>query len=271
MANTIAIRFINLDRDTQRRAHMERTLEYMGVAYERFTAVDANHLSPEQEAYYHASQRTHLGAGEIAALLSHISVWKLIADGDTDLGLVLEDDVIFADDFARFLDAASQTIDPTALQIHRFETFMARVTLRRQALHQVGTRRAYVLESNHGGTAAYLLNKKTAAYLVSLSDQFSNAVDIDLFDPQRRQATDIQVLQWLPAPCVQDMQSGFTLGFKSNVVGDRADERDGVVLKNGGLTEQIKNALRPTYTALYSAALFPLWPMAHARPVRLNR
>ena len=257
MAASVATRFINLDRDTQRRVHMERALEGMGLAYERFAAVDAKRLSPEQETYHQAPQRAHLGTAEIAALLSHISVWKQISAGDSDFGLVLEDDVIFADDFAAFLDGALQTMDPSALQIHRFETFMARVTLQRQALHQVGTRSAYVLESNHGGTAAYLLNRKTAAYLVEISDRFSNAVDIDLFDPQRREATDVQVLQWLPAPCVQDMQSGLTLGFKSNVLGDRADERDGVITDRAGLKEQLKTALRPTYTALYSAALFP--------------
>ena len=257
MASTLAIHFINLDRDTQRRAYMERTLEGMGLDYARFAAVDATQLTPEHEAYYRAPQRAHLGAAEVAAFLSHITLWKKIAAGDATFGLVFEDDVIFAEDFADFLEEAVQKIDPDALQIHRFETFMARVTLQRQARHQVGTRRAYVLESNHGGTAAYLLNKKTAAHLVEMSDHFTNAVDIDLFDPQRRKATDVQVLQWVPAPCVQDMQSGLTLGFKSNVLGDRADERDGVLQKRGGLTEQVKSALRPAYTALYSAALFP--------------
>ena len=257
MVSTVAIHFINLDRDTDRRIHMESTLDGMGLDYERFAAVNASHLTPEQEAYYQTPQRAHLGAAEIAAFLSHITVWKKIAAGDAAFGLVFEDDVIFAENFADFLRGAVQAIDPNALQIHRFETFLARVTLRRQVQHQVGVRRAYVLESNHGGTAAYLLNKKTAAHLIEISDRFSNAVDIDLFDPQRRTATDVQVLQWLPAPCVQDMQNGYTLGFTSNVLGDRADERDGVLFKEGRLTEQVKAALRPAYTALYSAVLFP--------------
>lgn len=47
---------------------------------------------------------------EIAIALSHIEVWKLIADGDTDFVMVLEDDVIMRPGFATKLNAEWPTL-----------------------------------------------------------------------------------------------------------------------------------------------------------------
>ena len=43
---------------------------------------------------------------EIAVAMSHIEVWKLIASGDRDYSLVLEDDVYFRSGFERLADRA---------------------------------------------------------------------------------------------------------------------------------------------------------------------
>jgi len=43
---------------------------------------------------------------EVAVALSHIEVWKRIASGDSDHTLVLEDDVCFCRDFAKYTDRA---------------------------------------------------------------------------------------------------------------------------------------------------------------------
>lgn len=93
--------------------------------------------------------------------------------------------------------------------------------------------------------------------MLGFAAQFRNAVDIELFDPDRRAIHDVDVLQWMPAPCVQDMINDLALGFKSNVIGDRADERDGILPPEMPEESHLKDMLRPAYTWLYSLALWP--------------
>lgn len=252
----ISTHVINLDRDQERLAYMARTLSGFGIDFTRFRAVDGLHLSTEQAAYHNSPQRRHLGDGEVAALLSHIAVWLKVAEGSAAFGLIFEDDVHIAPDFSEFLSAAASQISSTRIELHRLETFLARVTMERTPRHTVGNRSAHALETNHGGTAAYVINRPTALHLLTFVDQFKHAIDIELFDPTRRTTAGIDILQWVPAPCLQDMKHDHALGFQSNVVAQRADARDGLTRKKGP-ADQIKNIFRPAYTALYSAALWP--------------
>ena len=129
---------INLDRETVRWERMQRELRALldrsgrplSETTTRFPAVDARcskgspNSSELQTAYYlgdhlfvdpepaldrerfNCDQRIEISRQEIAVAMSHIGVWKLIASGDRDYSLVLEDDVYFRAGFERLADGA---------------------------------------------------------------------------------------------------------------------------------------------------------------------
>lgn len=127
---------INLDRKPKRWARIRRELSRFRGAdggplmamTRRFSAIDARHLelpAPESDltpSFTLAEQlavhpnplldideatQAHeisMSVPEIAVTLSHIEVWKLVASGDAENVLVLEDDVVMRPGFARRLD-----------------------------------------------------------------------------------------------------------------------------------------------------------------------
>ncbi len=129
---------INLDRQPSRWHQMSRELgrlrdhsgQPLSAISRRFSAVDARFLldspctelvhpeytladqlfvqpEPRLDGSLNPRDRTiKMTRPEVAVALSHIEVWKLIADGDPQYTLVLEDDVFFRRGFAATLDDA---------------------------------------------------------------------------------------------------------------------------------------------------------------------
>lgn len=132
------IHVINLDRQSHRWHQMQRELQQIYDANgtplleitKRFPAIDAKEyvgLPSESliDTYYSLAdqlcvepqptlsiarvdidQRIQMTRQEIAVALSHIEVWKRIAAGDDGYTLVLEDDVYFQRNFAKYTDQA---------------------------------------------------------------------------------------------------------------------------------------------------------------------
>ena len=129
---------INLDRQDLRWSQMQRELQQIYDGFgtplveltRRFPAIDAkDYVGPPGESvvdtYYsladqlfvepqpaisigriNVDQRIQMTRQEVAVALSHIEVWKRIAEGEHSYTLVLEDDVCFSRDFAQFTDQA---------------------------------------------------------------------------------------------------------------------------------------------------------------------
>jgi GR25 family glycosyltransferase involved in LPS biosynthesis len=129
---------INLDRQPHRWREVTRELGRMRTRSgkplssisRRFSAVDARYLAglddnelvrphysladqlfvepnPRlRDATDTRDRRINMTRQEVAVALSHIGVWKLVADGDVPYTLVLEDDVYFRRGFVRRLDEA---------------------------------------------------------------------------------------------------------------------------------------------------------------------
>lgn len=252
---------INLDRDADRMAFMERQLRAAGLPFERESAVDGRSLSSEENHYYADSRRQLLGHGEIGCLLSHMKVWRRIAQANS-AALVLEDDVHIATGVEQLFQTA--LIDAEEFAVHRFETVFARVTASRANLQQVAGRRAVELFSNHAGAAAYALSPRAARELLAVSASLAAPPDVELFDFDRRAIRGLRVIQWMPAPFVQDRLLPKTegrLGFASGLEDERLDIRSGV-LRAQPQGRNLKSLLRPAYTQLYDLLL---WPSGRAR------
>jgi glycosyl transferase, family 25 len=249
---------INLDKDIQRFHWMEQQLTAHNLEYLRIAAVNGVQIRTQQDPYWSDPRRSHLGAAETGCLLSHVIAWRLIAQADDEHGLVLEDDIHLSDDFADFI--RSMPLEPKEFCVHKLETFCANVTLARQPTYSARNRKAYKLESNHGGAGAYILNRRTALHLLSYVGLFDEAMDIELFDPNRRTIKNLTIYQWVPAPCIQDFLVGDSKckkSFVSNIGRDRADVRLYSVKRTQKYKKVLKSRLRTLYTKLYSAWLLP--------------
>jgi len=249
---------INLDKDVQRLHWMERQLSAHKLEFLRIAAVNGAQIRAEQDPYWSDPRRSHLGVAETGCLMSHINAWRLIAQADDEHGLVLEDDVHVSDDFGSLI--RSMSLDPNEFCVHKLETFRANVTLTRQPTYTARGRRAFKLETHHGGTGAYILSKQTASFFLKYIDLFHEAIDIELFHPNRRTIKDLTIHQWIPAPCVQDFLLGDAKGskrFASNIGRDRADMRFSSTNRSRNLARFFKSRLRRFYTLLYSLSMLP--------------
>lgn len=99
--------FINLDRDTQRRAHMDAECAKAGLAATRFSAANGAHLADELKPFFPLAndrERSFLTPGETGCYASHLAICQQIATGAlTAPVLVLEDDVELPASFAALL------------------------------------------------------------------------------------------------------------------------------------------------------------------------
>jgi GR25 family glycosyltransferase involved in LPS biosynthesis len=137
---------INLDRRPDRWRRVRRELdrfqdrngERLSAVARRFSAVDARYLEATHDpatlipTFTLADQLTvdpnpllrvddetrareiKMTEQEVAVALSHIGVWKLIADGDVPNALVLEDDIFMTYGFARDLEATWSSLARSA-------------------------------------------------------------------------------------------------------------------------------------------------------------
>lgn len=155
---------INLDRKLDRwrrqRAELnrfrERHGERLSVLTRRFSAVDARYLpvAPDPQminrSFTLAEQltvdpnpllpiddraRAHeifMTRQEVAVALSHIEVWKLIADGDVSSALILEDDVVLGRRFAKNLQVTWEALTTANGDLHFDLLYLAFRDLREQ-------------------------------------------------------------------------------------------------------------------------------------------
>lgn len=109
----LMVLLINLPRSTERLARMQERLQALGLGYEILEAVDGrarwDELLPTVDV--RAFER-HVGRdvlpGEIGCYHSHLQAWQRFLASEAQFLLVLEDDMVFHDDFADALRIALQ-------------------------------------------------------------------------------------------------------------------------------------------------------------------
>ena len=95
----LPILFINLDKDSERRARMEQQLQQLHLCAQRLPAVWWQDLSTQQKALHHKSESTHhryfkpLGNGEKGCYCSHLAACRALLESDAPALVVFEDDV----------------------------------------------------------------------------------------------------------------------------------------------------------------------------------
>jgi glycosyl transferase family 25 len=162
----LMVLLINLPRSVERRERMQQRLATLGLDYELLPAVDGrarwDELLPSVDL---KAFRHHAGGdvlpGEIGCYHSHLQAWQRLVASDAQVLLVLEDDMVFHDDF---LDALS-----TALQGRAHWDMLKLAKIRAKQPVCQGLLGPYRLNACIGaftGFGAYLIQRETAQRLL---------------------------------------------------------------------------------------------------------
>ena len=199
---------INLDRSTDRLAHVTAEFERAGVAFERVAAVDALALPDlgSMPVRKRPVSQTRLTDGEIACLLSHRACWSAIAAGDDAYVAIFEDDVMLSEKTGPLL--ADRRWIPADADIVKLETFLHRTIVgvkQVAAGHGFSASRLYDV---HMGSAGYIVSKKAAGALLEATQEICIPVDHVLFNPKLETSPGRVIYQLRPALCAQEQFLG---------------------------------------------------------------
>lgn len=162
----LGVWLINLDRDTERRAHMESQLAGLDLPFTRFAAIygkdHMEELSKRADAVaYSRNMGSPILPGKMGCYASHLAVWEAFLASDHDVALILEDDVVFHDDFLHSLDLALAAADHW--DTIRFNCIRAKLPVRQGYIGEYSLN-AYV--GPFTGNAAYLIKRDVAQRLL---------------------------------------------------------------------------------------------------------
>lgn len=175
---------INLARRPDRMEAMAAQLDRLGLAYERFDAVDAKACDPATLSAPFAEQgaMAELTPGDKACTASHMVLWRQIAAGSDSHAVILEDDVLLSDAASLFLKSADW-IPPEAglVKIERYGD-PDQLTLVGKSV-TVLDREIAPLLSRHPGSGGYIISREKAALLAATKEKIAVPIDQLLFNP----------------------------------------------------------------------------------------
>ena len=198
---------INLDRSTDRLAHVRRELGGAGVEFERITAVDGAALDARVIEDF-CSRRTAAKPddwlpGEIGCFLSHREVWQRIAKGPDVWAAVFEDDIHASPDLGALLSSADWL--PQDADIVRLEGNRSMRLSAGRAIAVAPGRKVYRALSGTAGSAAYIISARSAERLVNAPPETRATLDVFLFKPKvSAVARTLRRYQVVPAVCIQE-------------------------------------------------------------------
>lgn len=176
----LAVTLINLPGSTGRREQMQGRLAALGLAYELLPAVDGRAERERLFAQVDVSQfQRNVGRdvlpGEIGCYFSHLKAWEGLLRSDKRVLLVLEDDVVFHEDFISALQLA--------LSARAHWDFLKLNKIRAKQPVCQGTLGAYRLNAYLGaatGLGAYLIQRSTAQRLLPAMLPVRRPIDHEL-------------------------------------------------------------------------------------------
>ena len=234
---------INLDRSADRLERMRQIFAGAGLDFERLAAVDGKLLPPEEQSVFSGQrngQPVTLTPGEIGCYLSHVKAWKTLLDGTGDHVLVVEDDVHFSPKAGSILKETGW-IPPDA-DIVKLETARTHVRLANETAATIGDISVRKLESQHLGTAAYIVSRAGAKKLLGLTESRKDRpIDKLMFGNDAA----LTIYQLDPAPVIQDqvLRGNF---FRADVKSLITQERKGRQKRRLNLGQKaIREILRP--------------------------
>lgn len=197
---------INLARNPERLARMEKLLAAQGLQFERLEAVDGKTLKEEEIARW--SQRQPDGSlclspSEVGCMLSHRHAWEKIAAMETGHAVILEDDIHFSAEAAAFLKSSEWI--PADAEIVKIETVKKwKTVVSKKSIPLDHGHSLARLLGQHFGTGGYIITASGARRLLQEIGPVHMAIDQIMFDPASKLFKRLSIYQIMPALCIQD-------------------------------------------------------------------
>lgn len=273
--------FINLDRSRDRLSWFCGQGEKLGLQIERVAAVDAWQLSKEELSRLRdlSSGNNSLSAGEIACFLSHRHCWQRILDCGDEWAFVAEDDIHFCANAADFLGTSAWI--PRGADVVKAET---NLKVNEFSFAIAGEAHGHVmrrLKSYHFGSGGYFVSRGAARDLLDYTEKHCEPVDAILFSPRDGMLEHLNVLQLMPAICLQDVYFA-NATLESLIVPERVrfHETSPLSVKARGIRKlsrelrrilrQGTNAARSVYAKLARRSLFQKVAFKPGPPVNID-
>ncbi|HGH6315587.1 TPA: glycosyltransferase family 25 protein [Neisseria meningitidis] len=243
-------RIISLASAKERRAHIADTFGARGIPFQFFDA-----LMPSEELEQAMAElvpglsaHPYLSSVEKACFMSHAVLWKQALDEGLPYIAVFEDDVLLGEGAEKFLaeDAwLQERFDPDTAFIVRLETMFMHVLTSPSGVADYGGRAFPLLESEHWGTAGYIISRKAMRFFlqhfVMLQPEQIKPIDLmmfsDFFDKEG-----VLVYQVSPALCAQELH--YTkFHNKSSVLGSLLEDKRSKIQKQTHKDRTLKERL----------------------------
>lgn len=194
--------FINLDRDTARRAHMEAEGAKAGLSLIRLSAANGAALEEPLRSYFpHAGDRdrSFLSPGETGCYASHLTICRRIVSGELQAPvLVFEDDIELRDGFAELIERLLQSL-PTDWDIVRLSNDTKHVAA---PIGELGGPYKLVRYSTIPGSTGALMFSRAGAEKFIAAEARDLPIDQDL---KRAWHWHLNTFGVLPAPVRRDI------------------------------------------------------------------
>ncbi|HEZ3612713.1 TPA: glycosyltransferase family 25 protein [Neisseria meningitidis] len=241
---------ISLASAKERREHIADTFGARGIPFQFFDA-----LMPSEELEQAMAElvpglsaHPYLSSVEKACFMSHVVLWKQALDEGLPYIAVFEDDVLLGEGAEKFLaeDAwLQERFDPDSAFIVRLETMFMHVLTSPSGVADYGGRAFPLLESEHWGTAGYIISRKAMRFFlqhfVMLQPEQIKPIDLmmfsDFFDKEG-----VLVYQVSPALCAQELH--YTkFHNKSSALGSLLEDKRSKIQKQTHKDRTLKERL----------------------------
>ncbi|GKX32568.1 MAG: glycosyl transferase [Rhizobiaceae bacterium MnEN-MB40S] len=199
------ILLINLDRSPDRLAWMQKEMDERGLTFDRISAVDFQSLSQDEISRHQIDREIimTISPGDVACFLSHRKCWNDMIEKGDDYVCILEDDIYLSRDAARYLSSPDWI--PDGVDIVKLETFRDKVGYIAKDPIEVGDRILAPLLGRHIGAGGYIISRECAERLLKTTEDFHDPVDEMMFNPKLGLFQTLEILQMVPAICIQTM------------------------------------------------------------------
>lgn len=176
----LAVFCINLERSTKRRADMALRLAALGLDYDWFHAVDGRTewqrlVSQVDLPAFRRNTGRKVMTGEIGCYYSHLGVWQAFLATGADVCLILEDDVVFHDDFMDAIDLALNSV--AQWDYLKLNHIRAKIPVRQG---EIGRYRLNAYLGSATGNGAYMITRDLAQRLLPRLLPITRPIDHEL-------------------------------------------------------------------------------------------
>lgn len=172
---------ISLPEAKDRKVHVKKQLDALGLEFEFFDAVDGREFDVPNHPNYDRKRRLKafgrdLKGGEMGCMLSHKNIYQKMLDENIEHAVVFEDDVIIEDEFKHVLDSLIDC--KVDYELVRFLGSEKVAKLKQRKVEElINGFSLNRLMTTPGGAHAYLITKSGASKMLNHMDKVYLPVD----------------------------------------------------------------------------------------------